>query len=79
LQSLIGNWLIQYVSTDLTASPISRARQPLLDAEIKIRAIPGTAGSYGCVMHLAPHHELDDMRVAIRLDTQLVKQNQTAN
>jgi len=73
LQSLLQDWIIKYVSTDASASPTIRARLPLLDAEVKVREIPGAAGEYGCVLHLVPHHELDDMRVSIRLDTQLVK------
>ncbi len=73
LQSHLQSWVIEYVSSDPNASISTRARRPLIDAEVRVRAIPGTAGEYGCVLHLAPHYELDDMRVSIRLDTQLAQ------
>ena len=72
LQNLLMKWIIDYVSPDASASASTRLRKPLLDAEIKVIAIPGRAGEYQSIFHLVPHHELDDMRVSIRLDTKLL-------
>jgi type VI secretion system protein ImpD len=73
LQEILRNWIISYVSEDREAGPETRLRKPLLEAEIKVFSIPGKAGEYKSIFHLVPHHELDDMRVAIRLeDTRLV-------
>ncbi len=72
LQNLLMKWIIDYVSPDASASASTRLKKPLLDAEIKVIAIPGRAGEYQSIFHLVPHHELDDMRVSIRLDTKLL-------
>jgi type VI secretion system protein ImpD len=75
LQRVLQRWIVNYVSPDPSTTPAIRARRPLLNADVRVRSRPGTAGEYDCVMHLAPHHELDDMAVSIRLDTTLVQPN----
>lgn len=77
LQSLLQTWITEYVSPDPDAGLSTRARRPLIDAEVRVRPLPGTAGEYGCVLHLSPHYQLDDMRVSIRLDTQLAQPSRT--
>jgi len=72
LQSVLQKWILDYVTPDKEASASTRLRKPLLEAEIKVMAIPGRAGEYESIFHLVPHHELDDMRVSIRLDTKLM-------
>jgi len=72
LQRILQRWITDYVSPDADANASTRLRKPLLEAEIKVIAIPGRAGEYESVFHLVPHHELDDMRVSIRLDTKLM-------
>jgi len=72
LQSVLQKWILDYVTPDKNASASTRLRKPLLEAEIRVIAIPGRAGEYESVFHLVPHHELDDMRVSIRLDTKLM-------
>lgn len=72
LQSVLQRWIMDYVTSDTNASADTRLRRPLLEAEIKVKAIPGKAGEYESIFYLVPHHELDDMRVSIRLDTKLL-------
>jgi len=72
LQDILQRWVTDYVSPDKDASATTRLRKPLLEAEIKVMSIPGRAGEYQSIFHLVPHHELDDMRVSIRLDTKLI-------
>lgn len=72
LQDILQSWIHAYVLPDKDADPVVRLRKPLLEAEIKVIAIPGRAGEYESIFHLVPHHELDDMRVSIRLDTKLM-------
>lgn len=72
LQNHLQKWILEYVTPDKDASPNTRLRKPLLEAEIKVMRIPGRAGEYESIFHMVPHHELDDMRVAIRLDTKLM-------
>jgi type VI secretion system ImpC/EvpB family protein len=72
LQDILNRWITDYVSPDMDASASTRMRKPLLEAEIKVLSIPGRSGEYASIFHLVPHHELDDMRVSIRLDTKLL-------
>jgi len=72
LQAVLQEWVTGYVSPDLNASADTRLKYPLLEAEIEVKAIPGKVGEYESIFHLVPHHELDDMRVSIRLDTKLL-------
>lgn len=72
LQDMLQRWILNYVSPDKNASAATRLRKPLLEAEIRVSAIPSRAGEYNSEFYLVPHHELDDMRVSIRLDTKLL-------
>ncbi len=72
LQEILQRWITDYVTPDKDANASTRLRKPLLEAEIKVKVIPGKAGEYESIFHLVPHHELDDMRVSIRLDTKLM-------
>jgi type VI secretion system ImpC/EvpB family protein len=74
LQDILQRWITGYVTPDPNASESARLQKPLLEAEIMVAEIPGRPGEYESVFHLVPHHELDDMRVSIRLDTKLLPQ-----
>ncbi len=67
LETLLQNWINEYVSSDLEASTEARARKPLYEATIEISPIVGKAGEYRSTFFIVPHYELDDMRVTIEL------------
>lgn len=73
LERMLQDWIVGYVTPDTEASQRVRAEKPLRAAEIAIRSLPGRAGEYGCIIHIAPHHELDDMQASVRLDTRLIQ------
>ncbi len=70
-ERFLQNWIVQYVTSDSEAPPDVKARFPLRDAQIQIRPQPGKPGAYRCVMHLAPHYELDDVVASVRLVAEL--------
>ena len=72
LQSFLNAWVAAYVTTDASASQDTKARFPLREAKVQVREQPGKPGSYQCVMHFAPHYELDELTAAIRIATELV-------
>ncbi len=74
LQDILQRWITNYVTPDPEASATTRLKKPLLEANIQVHEIPGRPGEYESIFHLVPHHELDDMRVSIRLDTKLLPQ-----
>lgn len=73
LERILHDWIIQYVTADTDADQRIRSERPLRAAEIAIRALPGKPGEYGCIIHIAPHHELDDIQASVRLDTRLIQ------
>jgi type VI secretion system protein ImpD/type VI secretion system protein ImpC len=66
----LQRWLSKHVS-GLAGGELAAARSPLRDARIEVRERPGKPGSYGCVIQLQPHHQLDDIGAAFRLVTEL--------
>lgn len=62
----LGRWLSRFVG-----GMSDSAAYPLRDARVEVRERPGRPGEYGCVMHLQPHHQLDEVGASFRLVTQL--------
>lgn len=71
LESILNDWIRQYVAADERASPATKARFPLLDARVEVDETPGSPGTYRMVMHLLPHFQLDGLSASLRLITRL--------
>ncbi|MEM9587988.1 MAG: type VI secretion system contractile sheath large subunit [Planctomycetota bacterium] len=71
LETILQDWIIDYVTADREASTEIKSRKPLRRAEITVNPDPGRPGSFFCVMHLSPHYELDEMVGSVRLTTRL--------
>ncbi len=71
LERFLADWIVRYVTTDSEASPEVKARFPLREARVEVREQPGKPGSYQCILHLAPHYELDELRATVRVATEL--------
>jgi len=70
-ESYLNDWLQKYVTQDDDATSDMKAQFPLRDATAQVRELPGKPGSYGCVIRLQPHYQLDGMVSAITLTTEL--------
>ena len=70
-EAYLNDWLNKYITQDDEATNEMKARFPLRDANAQVREIPGKPGSYGCIIHLQPHFQLDGMLSAVRLTTEL--------
>jgi len=75
MQSRLDSWLKQYVTPDDSASPETKARRPLRQAEVSVSRDPGKPGSYNCRFSLLPHYQLDELSASIRLQTTLENRN----
>jgi type VI secretion system ImpC/EvpB family protein len=64
-------WLLQYVNANLSGGGDTRARFPLVNGRVSVQELPGKPGTFGCVMHLQPHHQLDDVSASFQLATEL--------
>jgi type VI secretion system ImpC/EvpB family protein len=67
----LGQWLAGY--TNVSASPTAngRARYPLMSSSVRVRELPERPGAFGCVIHLQPYFQLDDLSTTFRLITGL--------
>jgi type VI secretion system protein ImpD/type VI secretion system protein ImpC len=64
-------WLMRYVNGNTSTSGDSRARYPLVDGRVEVREHVGKPGSFGCVVRLQPHYQLDDVTATFQLVTDL--------
>ncbi len=66
----LQRWLSR-LSSSMLSGPETAARYPLLDARVEVREHPGKPGVYGCIIHLQPHYQLDEVGATFRLVTDL--------
>ena len=71
IEQFLQAWLTQYCNGNLAASGDSRARYPLVAGRVNVNEMPGKPGSFGCIVHLQPHYQLDDISAAFQLVTDL--------
>ena len=69
IERRLQRWLSRYTNASQEASPDSRARYPLVSSSVQVREAPGRPGSFGCVIHLQPCYQLDDVSTTFRLVT----------
>lgn len=67
IERFLQAWLTQYVNGNLAASGDSRARFPLVAGRVTVNEMPGRPGSFGCVVQLQPHYQLDDIAASFQL------------
>ena len=65
------DWITNFVTADTSASTTTKARYPLANATVSVRAVPGKSGAYRSIFHLQPHYEIEGLSAAIRLVTEL--------
>jgi type VI secretion system ImpC/EvpB family protein len=71
IERQLQEWLAQYVNANVNASGESRARFPLVGARVRVHELAGKPGSFGCIVHLQPHYQLDDVAATFQLVTNL--------
>jgi type VI secretion system protein ImpD/type VI secretion system protein ImpC len=71
MERFLQAWLTQYVNGNLSATGESRARFPLVAGKVTVNELAGRPGSFGCVVHLQPHYQLDDISAAFQLVTDI--------
>ncbi len=69
IERRLGRWLATYTNLTVGPSADSRARYPLVSSGVQVREMPGQPGTYGCVIHLQPYYQLDDVATTFRLVT----------
>jgi type VI secretion system ImpC/EvpB family protein len=67
----LTRWLQNYVSAGEDGGAELRAKYPLREARVEVRARPDNPGVYLCVIHLRPHTQFDQAVTAVKLVTEL--------
>ena len=71
IERRLQKWLDGYVNSNIIGSRDNRARAPLTEGRVTVVEQPGKPGVFGCVVHLQPHFQLDDVSATFRLVTEL--------
>ncbi len=71
IERALHDWLQAYVNANVSSTGDTRARHPLVAADISVREQPGRPGVFGCTALLQPHFQLDDVSATFRLVTDI--------
>lgn len=77
VERFLHDWFHKYVTSDTDASPETRARYPLREAKVAVRERPGSPGHYQCTVHLRPHFQLEELKIGMRIVTEVVSKPST--
>ena len=69
IERRLQKFLAGYTNSSQTPDGDSRARHPLLSSAVQVREMTGRPGAFGCVIHLQPYYQLDDVSTIFRLVT----------
>ncbi len=72
-ETFLTTWLFKYTTGRDDLEWEEQARYPLREAGVKVNEHPEKPGEYLCVIHLAPHYQLDQMVSELELVTELVQ------
>lgn len=73
-----GVWLNDWINKYVVANPQdvgdeTKAKCPLADAKVEVRAVKGKPGSYEAVAYLRPHYQLETLSTSMRLVAEVPK------
>ena len=71
IEQRLQRWLSRYTNGSTRAGPDARALHPLVSSKVSVRERPDRPGAFGCIIHLQPHYQLDDIETTFRLVTEL--------
>ncbi len=71
IERQLQEWLTRYVNANVSSTGDSRARYPLVGGRVRVQELAGKPGSFGCVVQLQPHYQLDDVSATFQLVTDL--------
>jgi type VI secretion system protein ImpC len=72
-ERFLNKWIMQYVTEDDNAAPLTKAQYPLREAKVEVSEVPGKPGVYRAIAFLRPHFQLDELTVSLRLVAELPK------
>ncbi len=71
-EDFLNRWITDYCLGNPEGAGLdARARKPLRDAKVEVRASKSRPGHYEAVVHMSPHFQLDELTASLRLVTTL--------
>lgn len=70
-QAYLNNWLVEYVAANNNLSLQKRAKYPLQEAKVQVKASMESPGIFHCTIYLKPCFQLDEITTSIVLTTDL--------
>jgi type VI secretion system protein ImpC len=73
-----GTWLNTWINNFVVPNPenvgdATKAKKPLQDARVEVRAVKGKPGYYEAVAYLRPHYQLEALSASMRLVAEVPK------
>jgi type VI secretion system protein ImpC len=69
----LNDWINNYVCDPSLAGDDTKARKPLSEARVEVKAVPGKPGWYEAVAYLRPHFQLEALSTSMRLVAEVPK------
>jgi type VI secretion system protein ImpC len=70
----LNDWIQQYVvSNPEDVSDEIKAKKPLADAKVEVRAVKGKPGAYEAIAYMRPHYQLESLTTSMRLVAEVPK------
>jgi len=69
----LNDWINNYVVNPQGAGDETKAKRPLSEARIEVRAVKGKPGWYEAVAYLRPHFQLETLTASLRLVAEVPK------
>lgn len=73
MEDFLHRWIHQYVCASEKPSEDEKARLPLAQAQIEVKEVPGSPGSYNAVAWLRPWLQMEELTTSLRLVASLPK------
>jgi type VI secretion system protein ImpC len=75
-QRWLNDWIMNYViANPENAGDEAKAKAPLADASVEVRAVKGKPGWYEAVAYLRPHFQLETLTTSMRLVAEVPKKS----
>ncbi len=72
-QTWLQQWISQYICLDEKPTDAVKAKYPLKEARIEVKAVPGKPGSYNAIAHLRPWLQFEELNASVRMVAELPK------
>jgi type VI secretion system protein ImpC len=73
-EAWLNRWINNYVNANDDAGPEMRAKFPLRDAKVEVKAVAGSPGSYQAVAWMRPWLQMEELTTSLRMVARIPKQ-----